>query len=1158
VTRHSNRSPLLAVAAVVLSLCASSWAFAGEANTRDLRDDKAYERFIVRFAKASPEQGDARARQRVLDGAGKPQGLHLGQLRRLGMGADVIHSDRKLNRAQAAALMQRLARDPSVAYVEADVLLQALGVPNDPGYPGQWNLNDPVSGINYAAATDLSTGSGTVVAVIDTGIAAHSELASPLMQVGIGYDFISDSNIAKDGDGRDDNEEDVGDGTFAGECSPSWPGADSSWHGTHVAGIVAAATNNGKGIAGVAPDAAILPLRVLGRCGGWESDVIDAIVWAAGLEVPGMRANLYPADVINLSLGGPGSCVTGSAMRTAITAAVAAGAVVVVAAGNDGALANGYTPATCVEAITVGAVGRTGRFASYSNWGPVLDLSAPGGDTSYDRYDGLIVSTSNQGTYDPYAESYASEQGTSMAAPHVSGTVALMQSARVNTPALVEAILKKTARPLPVACSTSLCGAGIIDAAAAVRAASTMPTLSVDDAAVLEGNSGTSPLNFVVSLSWPTNMPVTFMVSTGSGGSATPGNDFTAIAQAQYIIPAGGQSLTIPVSINGDTTNEGNEAFGFSLSAPTGATLADGYGLGTIVNDDVPALSISDTTITEGNSGTKTATFTVSLSRASTAAVTYSVFTTDEGTAKAATGDFVASTLAAETIPAGQLARTFSVTLNGDLTNEPDETLLVKLGTATNAGIADGTGVGTISNDDPLLWIDDFSWQEGNPTGSATPSATGSAYVTVRLSQAAAGPVACTAQTVDGTATAPGDYVARTTAVNFATGETSKIVPVTLMRDLAVEGDESLFVNLACSSLANATLADAQAMVTLLNDDAMPTLAFNRPSVLEGNGGTPAKLYLSMALSTPTDVPVTFNVATSNGTATAGSDYTALPSTSVTFAPGEFYEYVGVDVTGDATAEANEAFNFNITGLSGATTSTSTVLAHIVNDDGPTLSIADASITEGDSGYKALVFTVTLSQAAATATTYKFSTTSGGQAEDYVDYEPVPVYGVTTISAGTLSKTQKVTIYGDTDYEGDETVQVLISAPSAGVTVADGGATGTILNDDGPVVSISDAQMTELGNAVLTFNVSLSKPSSRPVSYYVDTAPGTAMPWDDYLERHQVLDTIPAGQTSKTFTVTMVTDVIHEGNETFKVNVSHVSGGVLGDGQGIGTIIDND
>ena len=246
--------------------------------------------------------------------------------------------------------------------------------------------------------------------------------------------------------------------------------SNSSWHGTHVSGTIGAVSDNGIGVAGINQGSKIQPLRVLGKCGGYTSDIADAIRWSAGLTVSGIpNNNPTPDRVVNISLGGSGAC--DSTTQNAINAAVAAGTVVVVAAGNSNGNAANFTPANCANVITVAATGPTGKRAYYSNYGTSVEIAAPGGDAQLGK---TILSTLNAGTTTPGADSYANYQGTSMATPHVVGVVSLMLSVNPSlTPAQVTTMLQSTATPFPAGstCTTSLCGTGIVNAATAVAAA---------------------------------------------------------------------------------------------------------------------------------------------------------------------------------------------------------------------------------------------------------------------------------------------------------------------------------------------------------------------------------------------------------------------------------------------------------------------------------------------------------------------------------------------------------------------------------------------------------------------------------------------------------------------------------------------------------------
>ncbi|GGZ26597.1 hypothetical protein GCM10010365_53750 [Streptomyces poonensis] len=422
------------------------------------------ERLIVGYEKGAAEAASDKAASADAETKGRKAGEDLGFERRLGSGAALVGLGDGLTEQDVTDVIAEYRADPQVAYVVPDRLNTPQATPNDTHYTKQWDLFEATAGMRVPGAWDLSTGSGVTVAVIDTGYVAHSDLAANIVP---GYDFISDTFVSADGNGRDSNPADPGDWSSAGECGTGVPASGSSWHGTHVAGTIAAATNNGKGVAGVAYGAKVSPLRVLGKCGGYDSDIIDAITWASGGSVAGVPANTNVAKVINMSLGGSGSCTT--ATQSAINAAVNRGTTVVVAAGNSNANAANFSPASCSNVITVAATNRSGARASYSNYGSVVDIAAPGGQTSTGSANG-ILSTLNSGTKTPSTENYAYYQGTSMAAPHIAGLVALMKSAKPTlTPAQIEAAVKANARALPGTCSGG-CGAGLADAAKTVQA----------------------------------------------------------------------------------------------------------------------------------------------------------------------------------------------------------------------------------------------------------------------------------------------------------------------------------------------------------------------------------------------------------------------------------------------------------------------------------------------------------------------------------------------------------------------------------------------------------------------------------------------------------------------------------------------------------------
>lgn len=513
----------------------SSPRFIGMSHT----GQQSFDRFIITYKEGSVERSNkdavlqnvqAAVSRAGLDRATKSSTgatvapLSVAYKRKLAVGSDLVRTSRKLSQSEADALMAKLAADPAVASVQPDykryavkdfaapASLQATTLaaqpqtftPNDPDYQKyQWHFFNPIGGANINNAWDIADGTGVTVAVIDTGITEHPDLDYSLATDNIGYDFITDSVVSgRDTDDRVPGGWDEGDWTNTApyttdpeimeECGIETPedGEPSSWHGTVVSGEIAELTNNGQGMAGIAYNAKVLPVRALGHCGGYDSDIADAIEWASGGHVDGVPDLAQPAQVINMSLGGPGKCDASTPEYAAIQHAISRGTTVVVAAGNSGADVSNYTPASCPGVIAVASNGITGKRAFYSNYGSGVTISAPGGgiyvnDASSGQVanpDGFIWQAINAGETTPIVPTgpddtyYGAMAGTSQAAPHVAGTAALIVGAlkAAGLPALTPAdmtnVLVKSARPFPVAEDHPI-GAGIVDAYAAVNLA---------------------------------------------------------------------------------------------------------------------------------------------------------------------------------------------------------------------------------------------------------------------------------------------------------------------------------------------------------------------------------------------------------------------------------------------------------------------------------------------------------------------------------------------------------------------------------------------------------------------------------------------------------------------------------------------------------------
>ncbi|MEP6874702.1 MAG: S8 family peptidase [Burkholderiales bacterium] len=530
-------------------------------------------------------------------------------------------------------LAERLSAQADVEYAVVDGRMRALVVPNDPLYvsgqtgsvppAGQWYLRAPtstaitdsssiVSAINAEGAWAITNGSSSVVvADLDTGVRFdHPDLTSKLLP---GYDFIRDAATGNDGDsGRDADASDPGDfvtsadvGVVAG-CTSADIG-NSSWHGTETAGLIGAATNNGAGIASVGRNVRVLPLRVLGKCGGYDSDIQAAMKWAVGMHIDGVPDNATPAKVLNMSLGSDGAC--SAAYGDAIAQVNAAGAVVVIASGNSG-LAVG-TPANCPGAIAVAGVRQSGSKVGYSDLGPTIAIAAPAGNCVNNTGACLypLMSTTNSGTTTPvlgaaggtYTGSGSNATlGTSFSTPLVAGTAALLYSANpALTPTQVLAALKSSARPFPATgfdptvgtctapgstaqsiecyCTTSTCGAGLLDAGAATAAAAaTHASVSASATTVTTG----ATVTLDGSGSWPSggaSANLTYQWAITSGAASASLTSSTSSVATLSTSAAG--NVVVALTITDSAGQQANSSVTLVVNAvPTAAGDSGGGG----------------------------------------------------------------------------------------------------------------------------------------------------------------------------------------------------------------------------------------------------------------------------------------------------------------------------------------------------------------------------------------------------------------------------------------------------------------------------------------------------------------------------------------------------------------------------------------------------
>jgi serine protease len=509
----------------------------------------------------------------------------------------------------ASAVLARLRADPDVESVDVDERRYPHALPNDPLYTNQWyQQNTQPAGIDATSAWDTSTGrNDIVIADLDTGVRFdHPDLGpagGPRLLAG--YDFISDPAVANDGNGRDPDASDPGDWVNSGDpLLTQFSGCKtqpSSWHGTRTAGILGAITNNSTGIAGITWGSMILPVRVLGKCGGADSDILDGMRWAAGLHVAGVPDNTHPAKIINMSLGATGACT--SAEQIVINEVLALGVLVVVSAGNEGGPVD--APANCVGVAGIAGLRNVGTKVGYSSLGPQISLAAPAGNCGSTpgvcQYP--IDTTSNAGTSTPTSNGYTDQLnpslGTSFSAPIVSGIAALMTSVNSNltAPQLI-ARLKEGATTFPVSsdptvpnchvpasasdlqtaecnCTTQTCGAGMANAPGALKAALrpivalTVPaTVSAGQNVTLSAiGSAAACGHTIASYAWSVvgsstvpvqgaNSPSATVVAPTSGSitvQVTVADDADLTDSAQVVVSATTATTTAPASANNGT-----------------------------------------------------------------------------------------------------------------------------------------------------------------------------------------------------------------------------------------------------------------------------------------------------------------------------------------------------------------------------------------------------------------------------------------------------------------------------------------------------------------------------------------------------------------------------------------------------------------------------
>ncbi len=676
------------------------------------------------------------------------------------------------------------------------------------------------------------------------------------------------------------------------------------------------------------------------------------------------------------------------------------------------------------------------------------------------------------------------------------------------------------------------------------------PSISIGDVVQVEGNTGTPTFDFAVTLDNPSGLPVSVSFATADGSATLGDTDYQMTAGSLTFMPSE-TTMQVSVPVVGDTFAESDESFFVNLTAPVNATLADSQGEGTILDDDTtPEFSVDDPVVVEGDTGTTTISFTITLSPVVGVATSVDVATAD-GTALAP-ADYIALPLTTIAFPANTASQAVVVTVNNDFLNEIDEAFFLNLSNPQGGtGIGDAQGEGTIQDNDPTPSIDigDVAMDEGD-LGAV------SFEFEVTLNAPSGQTVMVDFLTSDGSATvANGDYQMTAGTVTFLPGDTVETISVPVNGDTDSEPNESFFVNL--TNGVNGTIGDGQGVGTIQDDDTGPVFSIDDVTVTEGDAGT-VNATFTVSLMPAATGPTTIDVMTMDGTATGTIDY-AVINTTLSFAAGETSQPLVIAVNGDTTDEVNETFFVNLSGATGgAGISDPQGVGTITDDDPvPSASIQDISQVEGDAGVTTFNFPVTLSEASGKTISIDFATQDGSATTANLDY--VASMGTLTFLPGETAMTIPIAVNGDTTVEASETFVIDLSMP-VDVTLSDPQGEGTIVDDDGmPQVFIDDQIVGEgdAGTVQMTFSISLSMSPAVAVSVDFATADGTAVAGVDY-QGVSGTAAFPVGVTTIEVVVPVDGDVLDEFDETFFVDLSNPVGVGVADGQGMGTIVDDD
>lgn len=661
-----------------------------------------------------------------------------------------------------------------------------------------------------------------------------------------------------------------------------------------------------------------------------------------------------------------------------------------------------------------------------------------------------------------------------------------------------------------------------------IQDVNTQPTITINDATVVEGSSGTIPAPFTITLSGTSASTVTVAYATQDGSASAP-NDYASASSTLAFFPLE-TTKNISILVNGDTLFEPNETFTVVLSNPTGATLgAKSFGIGTIQNDDILPVAQFSSASSRGQESATSVLIPVTLSAPAAQAVSIDYAVTG-GSANSGT-DFTLpdGTLS---IPVGASSASIPLTVINDTIFEPDETVIITLSNPANATLGSPTShTYTIQNDDLDIALISF-----NTSASSVSEGTPSASLPVQLSRALSQISTINYAVTGGTATSS-DFTLTAGTLTFVAGATTGAIPVSIINDSIYETDETVIVTLSAPSSNLNLISPSVHTLTIQDNDPLPSIVINDVQGMEGDSGT--KLFtFTVTLSGASADNTTIAYATTDGTAVTPSDYSAT-SGILTFASGITTQTISVLVNGDTINESDETFSVVLSSPVGATLGVPfSGTGTIQNDDTPPVVSFVTSSAGGNESVAAISIPISLSAPASQTVTIPYSVTavSAVQGSDYTI-----ISGPATIPIGATATTITLTIINDTVNEPDETVVITLGTPTNATLGSPSSYTYTILNDDIETATISFATSSSSWQEsvpTITIPVVLSGVISQPVAVDYTVSGGSAIAGNDYTLAAGTL-MFPAGSASGTISIALIDDLVHELDETVQITLSN-------------------